>query len=67
MSSVTTAGTVGRMSKRARLPAFPDAANPASSAGANTSSPRYGEYQKGSHPSAISAARATFLGPIAAR
>jgi hypothetical protein len=45
---------------------FPARDHPSSSDGRNTSI-RSGERNTGSHPSATSAASATFLGPIAAR
>ncbi len=66
-SSVTRAATVGAMSKPGALAGSSAAAKPSRSAGANTSLALAGEKIVGIQPSAISAARATFFGPMAAR
>ncbi len=65
-SGPSTIGTVGATSKRASDLPPPAALKPASRLGVNTLM-RSGEKNTGRSPSAISAARATFRGPIAAR
>jgi hypothetical protein len=62
---VTITGTWAARSQPPGRP--PRRAKPSSSIGPWVSAKRSGEKKIGSHPSPISAARATFFGPIAAR